>query len=276
MTKPLLSVENLAFSYPKYPVFSDINFTLNKSEIFVLLGPNGCGKTTLINCILKLLKPNKGSIKVNDINLGNLKPFNLSRYIAFVPQSHTKTFPYTVAEIVLMGRAATKAFYSAPSQEDYDLAIDALKKVGLEHLASKPYTNLSGGETQLVLLSRAIAQQSDIIIMDEPTSHLDCYNELIVLERVTETVMQEGKSIIMTTHQPNQIFHMMLSKVDIKTALMKKGSFLAMGKPQEVITESNIQSLYNITAQSVTHTSDLYGNIQQIVPLKPLDKGASL
>ncbi len=264
----LIKVNSASFSYEKAPVFNNLNLKLNIGEVLCLIGSNGCGKTTLLDCILGIKKLRKGEILINGVNISKLKASQLAKDICYVPQFHRGTFPYKVLEIVVMGRAVYTGFFNMPSKEDISIAMEALELVGMDKYKDKPYTELSGGEVQLVMIARAIAQNSSIIIMDEPTSHLDIRHELIVLENVVKLVKDKGKSIIIATHSPNHAFHFENNNIDTSVALMREGGFIDYGKPKDVVNEMNLDKLYKVKTKIVDIEVEHYYNMKQIVPLK--------
>jgi iron complex transport system ATP-binding protein len=263
----IVEVQNLSFHYPKRKVFDNINLNIKRNQIFMILGPNGCGKTTLLHCILHYLKPQTGEIRIAKKNIKEIKATELARKIAYVPQNHRKMFPYSVKEVVLMGRAAYTPAYSSPKAEDMDIAMDALELIGIKHLAEQPYMNLSGGESQLVLLARAIAQKSDVIILDEPTVHLDSFNEMLVLDKLSYLMQKNDLTILMTTHYPNQAFYFINKGLPVYGALMKDGGFIAAGHGSEIFQSENLSDLYGIRFQSVELTDDQGNKIKQIIPM---------
>lgn len=266
-TEVVLQVRDLSFAYGKQPVFTELSFEIYRGEVFVLLGPNGCGKSTLIDCLLSFLKPSQGTIALSGQLLSEFKAHQLAQQIAYVPQTHKKTFSFTVREIVLMGRAAYTPSYSTPREEDLAIAEEAIAVMGITHLADRPYVHLSGGESQLVMLARAIAQQSHIIVLDEPTAHLDHYNEMLVLDKLTELNRQKGRTVIMSTHAPNHIFYLLNRGLSVHTAMLKNGVFLCRGHGEEIITEQAISSLYHINSRLV-ETKDAAGRpMKQIISL---------
>jgi len=264
---PLLDVKNINFGYDQRDVLKDISFKVNRGEIFFLLGPNGCGKTTLLDCVLGLLKTRKGDIQVNGTDIKSIRPEAIARQVAYVPQSHERTFPYTVKDIVLMGRAAYIGFFGSPSAEDMDIVDEALTLVGILHLRERRYTQLSGGEGQLVMIARALAQKTPLIVMDEPTAHLDFKHELVIMETIVELVRETGLSILMATHFPNHAFYFQNNEIAARVALMNNSKFLAAGSPSDVLSEENLKLIYNINARVVSYDIDTDHEIRQVIPI---------
>lgn len=265
----LLNVEGAGFSYSKEnaAIFKDICFTVEAGQVFCLLGPNGCGKTSLLDCILGLNKLNRGSIYIQGLEMKGFKPGQIARHIAYVPQRHEGSFPYTVMEMVQMGRAAYTDRFSSPSAEDKKIAREALEQVGLSHLRHRPFTHLSGGERQLVMIARALAQKTPMIIMDEPTSHLDFRHEIVVLETIVELVKNAGVSIVMATHFPNHVFYFDNQDLPVVCALMHSQAFLAMGRAGEVLNERNMQRLYGVNTRLITIPWDKERQLRHLVPV---------
>ncbi len=265
----LLQVEDAVFSYSRDTglIFDRIGFAVQAGQIFCLLGPNGCGKTTLLDCILGLNKLSGGSISVQGIDVRDLDNGRIARYIAYVPQRHESTFPYTVMEMVQMGRAAYTNRFSSPSEQDKQIAREALNTVGLFHLRKRPFTQLSGGESQLVMIARALAQKTPLIVMDEPTAHLDFRHEIVVMETITHLVKQAGVSIIMATHFPNHVFYFDNQEIPVTCALMHKKNFLARGSAEAVLSESNMQTLYGINTRLVSVPDERMRTLRHLVPV---------
>jgi iron complex transport system ATP-binding protein len=242
-----IDVESATFAYqPQRPIFTNISFHLQPGEIFCIVGPNGCGKTTLLDCILGWHVLDSGQIRLQGLDMRHIKPRAKAAAIAYVPQRHSTAFPFTVLDIVLMGRTHATGLCEAPSARDRDLARAALEQIGLAHFASRPYTQLSGGELQLVLIARALAQQAGIIIMDEPTAHLDFRHELNVLETIVDLVRDHQRSILMSTHSLNQAFYLENAAVPTRVALMADGHIYRVGKPAEVLTEQNLEEVFGL------------------------------
>ena len=241
-----LRAEGVGFGYPGRAVFDDLSLDVVPGELLCLLGPNGCGKTTLLRCLGGALKVQRGRVLLDGVDLSTLAVDAIARRVGFVFQEHTPPFPFPVIEVVRMGRAPHLGFLSAPSTRDTHIAEDALDLVGLRHVRDKPYTQLSGGERQLVLIARTLAQQPAVILLDEPTSHLDFHNEALVLAIVARLASQ-GMAVVMTTHRPD---HALVYAT--RVALMRDGQFLAVGSPTEVMSEAQLRELYGIDVHILT------------------------
>ena len=267
MQNHIVQVKNASFSYGEKRIFSDISFFVKSKEVLCIIGPNGCGKTTLLDCILGVLKLEQGEVLIGQKNLDNIKPNQLAEKVAYVPQVHRRTFPYTVRDIVLMGRAYKTNIFSSPDEGDMEITNEAMEKVGILHLADRPYTQISGGQCQLVMVARALAQQPRVIIMDEPTSHLDFKNELMVLETVADLVKQNNISVIMATHFPNHAYYFETNGILTTLALMNNERFEEIGNPEEILNENNIKKIYGINSKVLNYNIDKTTFIRQIVPL---------
>lgn len=267
MQNHIVQVKNASFSYGEKMVFSNISFSVKPKEVLCIIGPNGCGKTTLLDCVLGVLKLKQGKVLIEHENLDNIKPNQLAEKVAYVPQVHQRTFPYIVRDIVLMGRAYKIGIFSSPNEEDIEIANEAMEKVGILHLADRPYTQISGGQCQLVMIARALTQQPSTIIMDEPTAHLDFKNELIVLETVVDLVKQNNISVIMATHFPNHAYYFETNGISTTLALMNNETFEKIGSPQQVLNENNIKEIYGVNSKVLNYNIDKTTLIRQIVPL---------
>lgn len=246
----LFEVKNISFSYDGEKIFSDISFSIDKGDVLCILGPNGTGKTTLIKCLNGLHETDSGEISINGNNIKKLSFREISKHIGYIPQSHVPSFPFRVFDVVLMGRAPYLNLTDAPKEEDKEIALEALGTLGIEYLKDKEYTNLSGGERQLVFLARVLCQKPDILILDEPTSHLDFGNQIRLLE-IIENLSKSGLSIIMSSHFPDHAF---LSST--KVAIMKDGKFIDFGTPEDVVTEENLKKAYSIDVKLVELDND--------------------
>lgn len=235
-----LSVQNLSFSYGERQVLSDISFTLEKGEFLSVLGPNGVGKSTLFKCILGLLNGYSGKITSGGEELSSMSKRELSRRIAYIPQINRPAFGYTVLDMVLMGTTRQLSPFAQPHRAQVMQALAALERVGAAHLAERDFTHLSGGEQQLVLIARAIAQQAAILVMDEPTSALDYGNQLRVLNLVRE-LSKEGYAVLLSTHNPQHAL-----TFASRILALSCGRVAALGAPQDVLTRDIVSSLYGV------------------------------
>ncbi len=268
---PLIEIESARFCYGSRCIFEEISFQVNSGEIFCIIGPNGCGKTTLLDCILGVLKLNSGDIRFRGRSIKQMRQHEIARQIAYVPQAHEKTFPYKVVDIVLMGRASYTGVFSSPNIEDLTIAESALEMVGITSFRNRPYTQLSGGEVQLVMIARALAQKTRVIIMDEPTAHLDFKHELVVMETIVRLVRETGLTVIMATHFPNHAFYLENNDINTHVALMSNKKFQTVGRPVKVLSEDNLKMLYKINARVVSCRIDDSLEMRQIIPINTSD-----
>jgi iron complex transport system ATP-binding protein len=239
--KKILEINNASFSYNgNENVFEDININIENSDVLCILGPNGTGKSTLIKCMNGLLKLNSGNIFLNDEDIYGMDKADLAKVVGYIPQSHHSTFSFSVFDVVLMGRAPHLSLTSVPGEKDFKIADKAIESLGISYLKDKTYTEISGGERQLVLLARVLTQEPQILLLDEPTSHLDFGNQIRTL-KVINRLSDQGLSVVMTSHYPDHAF---LSSN--KVAIMTNGSIMAMGEPESVVTEENMQRAYGI------------------------------
>jgi len=244
----MLSLERISFRHHRQTddIISGITFDAAPGEITTILGPNGSGKTTLFRCIAGLWMPQTGSVAFNGVDLARLPAHLRARHLAVVPQDHEPPFPYSVFDIVLMGRASHVAMFSAPAEHDLAATHAAIARVGIEHLAERPYTKISGGERQLVLIARALAQETPVLILDEPTSHLDFRNQILVLEKVRSIVADKNLVALMTLHDPN--LALLFSH---QVILIREGCILDRGTPRNVITAEHLHEMYGIPVEVV-------------------------
>jgi len=260
------------FSYGSRRIFSGINLELREGEIIILFGPNGCGKTTLLDCILGIHSLEVGEIRVYGKSMADYRPHELARRMAYVPQIHERTFPYLVREVVLMGRTAYISPFNGPSREDHLLAREAMKDVGIESLQDRLYTQLSGGEVQLVMLARALAQRSPIIIMDEPASHLDFRHEIMLLEKIASLVKERGLSFVIATHSPNHAFYFENNGIPTTMAIMNEEKIFAMGSPRSVLTEETMMKVFRVDSKILSYRTGRKKS-GAIIPLATIPDG---
>jgi iron complex transport system ATP-binding protein len=236
----LLQADGLAIGYGRRTVASGISFDIAQGEVFCLLGPNGCGKTTLFRTLLGLLAPLAGTVRLDGNPLGQWPRVEVARRMAYVPQAHAPAFPYSVHEVVLMGRAAHLGLFSQPGRADRQRAQVALDKLGIGDLAEADYSRLSGGQRQLVLLARALAGECTFMVMDEPTASLDYGNQALVLERIRK-LAREGIGVVMSSHDPDHVL-----AVGHRAALMRDGAILRQGPVDEVMDSATLGRVYGI------------------------------
>lgn len=235
-----LKVEHLDFYFGKRQILKDISFEAQSGEFLSILGPNGVGKSTLFRCILNLLQPRAGTIMIDGRDVKEMTARELAQQIAYIPQFHKPTFNYSVLNMVLMGTAAQLRTLSTPGKAQIEIAQNALARMKIEHLAEHPYGFCSGGEKQLCLIARAIAQQAKILVMDEPSASLDFGNRIRVMQTV-RSLVADGYTVVQTTHDPEQAF--MYSD---KILAIHDGQVLAWGTPQEVMKSELMSKLYGI------------------------------
>jgi iron complex transport system ATP-binding protein len=231
---------DLAFGYPERAVGRDTRLKVDPGEVLCLLGPNGCGKTTLFRTMLGLLPPQGGRVLLGGDALAELPRDEIARRIAYVPQAQGSVFPYTALDMVLMGRIAHRGVFAGPSQEDRRIAVQALGELGIGTLASRDVTRLSGGQRQLVIVARAIAQGAPLIVMDEPTASLDFGNQVMVLGEIRR-LAKRGTGIVLSTHDPDHAF-----AVADRVAVMKDGVIVGEGPPKDVLTPALMRSVYGV------------------------------
>ncbi|MBQ2201040.1 MAG: ABC transporter ATP-binding protein [Clostridia bacterium] len=234
----ILSVRDLSFAYRKTPVLDRITFTADAGELLAILGPNGVGKTTLFRCILGEQKRCTGAIELDGTDARTLSARETARRIAYIPQAHPAAFPFPVFDTVLMGTTHRISPLSSPRAAETAIAEEAMRKLGIEALADKDFSRISGGEQQLVYIARALAQQAKILLMDEPTSSLDYGNQLSVLSVVGQ-LARDGYTVLLSTHNPQHA----LWFADGILAL-KNGGVAAFGKTREQLQPELLQTLY--------------------------------
>ena len=266
--KAVIQVRDTAFSYGGPPVFEHVCLDIYPGRICCLMGMNGCGKSTLIDCILGVNECSSGQVLIAGEPAEKMKPTDIAKQISYVPQVHDRTFPYLVRDIVLMGRTAYQKGLAAPGHEDMVRCEEALARCGISHLADRPYTQISGGEMQMVMLTRALVQDTPVIIMDEPTAHLDFRNEQIFLETVADLVKNRSIGAVMATHSPNQAFYFENVGLDIQVALMADTSIRALGKPSEVLNEEMLQEVYGMDVRIADIDLGEDGHIRQLIPVR--------
>jgi iron complex transport system ATP-binding protein len=235
-----LTVQGVTAGYGGKMVVEDVSLTLAAGEVMCLLGANGSGKTTLFKVILRLLRPTSGSVCVNGEDIARWPQGRLARAMGYVPQIHAPPFAFTVRDVVLMARAVHLPAFASPGKKDERIADEMLGRLRLLGLAEKRYTEISGGERQLVLIARALAQQPQWLILDEPTANLDFGNQIRVLQNIKQ-LASTGLGVLMTTHVPDHAF-LCASQV----ALMNQVRILVIDKPGAALTEARLEEAYGV------------------------------
>ena len=252
----ILEVEDLSYRYRNgnRTIFHDVSFSLDKGEVLAILGANGAGKSTLLNCIANLFRPTSGQIRLNGKPMEHMSMRDVAKIIGYVPQIHTPAYAYTVREFVVMGRTPYIGSFSSPSAEDYRIADESLERMGISHLRDKVYTEISGGERQQVTIARVITQQPQIILLDEPTAHLDYGNQYRVVQMV-KALADEGYSLLMTTHYPD---HAII--LNGKVAILNREGVLGIGLSADTVNEDTLSRLYGLHVKTV-YNEDARRNI---------------
>lgn len=235
---PMLQVKDLHFNYDRTPILQGVSFEVEEGELCGLFGPNGCGKTTLFKCCLNFLKFHKGSVQMDGRSVAKMRVEDMAKVVAYVPQEHKPPFPYLTKEVVLMGRTPRLKGIFGISKADKKKASDALDLLGLSDIGDRPYNQLSGGQRQMVLMARAIAQETPLMFLDEPTSALDFSNQIRIW-RIMRLVAESGVTILACSHDPNHV-----SWFCDKVVVMKSNRILKEGSPHNVITESVLDEIY--------------------------------
>lgn len=234
----MLTVSDLYAGYGKTNILKNVNFSMDSGDFLCILGANGCGKTTLLKTILGIIKPGGGSVTLDGENVHAMDVKTLARKIAYIPQAHVPPFPFTVRDVVLMGRTPFLGHMASPRASDRKIADDILDMLDIGWMADRSYTRLSGGQRQMVIVARALAQQPRMLVMDEPTASLDFGNQYVVLNKMVN-LSQSGMSVIMVTHDPDHAFF-----CANRTIAMKDGQVIGDGTPREVIVEEAMQEIY--------------------------------
>ncbi len=244
-----LEIKELSFGYHQKLIFEKVSFKVGEGEIVCLLGANGAGKTTLFKTVLGLHQARQGEVILSGKNVSQSSRRELAKVMGYVPQNHIPPFPYSVMDVVLMGRTAHINNYAVPSDADIRIAQEVMRNVNITYLEDKNYTEISGGERQLVLIARALAQEPRILVMDEPASSLDYGNQIRLLSHV-KRLAKQGLSIIMSTHSPEHALY-----CGAKVIMLKDGHILCSGTAEEVINENNLREIYGIDVEITNATA---------------------
>lgn len=259
MIENTVEIKKLCFGYSKEkPLLEGIDLDIENGAVTSILGPNGSGKTTLLKLILGLLEPVSGDIFVCGRNLKEIPFKERARILAYVPQKHSAVFDYKVIDVCAMGRVAYTGIFSGVGREDLRIAMECLERMEISHLADKPYTKLSGGQQQMVIIARALAQQAKILVLDEPVTGLDYGNQISLLKLLKE-LASEGITCIKTTHYPEHALWTSGNAI-----FMKNGAIIAKGPTEQVVTSENLKAIYNTDIVLMKHPEN---GITTCVPL---------
>ena len=239
----MIEICNLSFSYGTRNVLKNISFCAQNGQVLSVLGPNAVGKSTLFNCILRLLIPNSGDILIDDRSIATMTVKELARHIAFIPQSHNPVFNYSVFDMALMGATAQLGTFANPGRAQKEAVEQALKRLGISHLKERGYLQLSGGERQLTLIARALVQNAKILLMDEPSASLDFGNRLRVMQTLRD-LAAEGYCIIQSTHDPEQAY-----LYSDQILALYDGQVLVHGAPKDIFDAALISKLYGVEVE---------------------------
>jgi iron complex transport system ATP-binding protein len=234
--------ENMTFGYDEKNILENVNLTIDEPGLLCILGPNGVGKTTIVKCINKLLKPKSGSVYVNGKNVHDMSLLDIAKILAFVPNQQQTVFSMTVPEAILMGRHPRAGWTT--SQRDIQIVDAAIDLLGLQEFSTRDIRQLSAGQTQRVLIARGLVQEPDILILDEPTSNLDVKFQMDVMRFLKAYARDRGIIVIMVCHDLN----ITAAYADRVVLMYGKGVF-ADGKPSEVLTAENIKTVYKVDAE---------------------------
>lgn len=260
----LLKVCGVDCYYGSIKVLENVSFSVNSGELVGLLGPNGSGKTTLLRAISRTLKPKVGTVFLDEADVFSIKSSEVAKKLAVVPQSSSLEFDFTVLDLVLMGRHPHMGRFERESQTDLEIAKEAMLLTGTWHLAEKPINELSGGERQLVMIARALAQKPKVLLLDEPTSHLDISNQIGIMDLLKKICKEKGIAALAVFHDFN-----LASRYCDSLILLHKGKIFAIGQVEEVLTEENLRKVFNVEVTVRRHptTNSLY-----IVPISMLQE----
>lgn len=237
-----ITAKNLSHSFGEDLVLRNVSFQVPKRDFFIIIGPNGSGKTTLMKIISGLLKPRNGELKILNRPIDQYHRKALARTIAFVPQMTFADFPFTVTEIVLMGRSPYLGMLGLEEENDLEIANQAIAFTGLENLAHRKLDQLSGGEQQRVFIARAICQEPDIILLDEPTASLDLAYQVRIMDLMEKLKIEKGITVVMVSHDVN-----LAAMYADHLLLLHNGQVMCQGLPDEVITYQNLEAAYGCT-----------------------------
>jgi iron complex transport system ATP-binding protein len=236
----VLAARGLSIGYGPTVVAAGIDLSLDAGSVTCLLGPNGVGKTTLFKTLLGLITALAGQIRAGERDLSQLSREAIARHIAYVPQAYSGDFAYTVLDLVVMGRTAYLGAFGTPAKADIEIAMQALESLGIAGLAQRDATHVSGGQRQLALIARALAQRARVVVMDEPTASLDLANRLLVLDKI-RALAADGLAVVVSTHEPEQAF-----AIANRVAILGPQSRFETGPVETILTSRQLSELYGV------------------------------
>lgn len=239
-----LNIKDVTFAYSKKDILKNIGFSCNKGEVVSIVGPNGSGKTTFLKCINKILEAKSGTVELNGEDILKMRYEDVAKKIGYVPQMLKDNFSSNVLDVVMMGR--TPHIKWKIGDNDLEIVTRTMREMGIEHLAKEDYGSLSGGQRQKVLIARALVQQTDIYLLDEPISFLDIKNQIEVMEQAKKVAKEENKIVIMVIHELN-----MAKKYSDKIVLMESGTLVDYGPSDKVLNKENIKKVYDVDVNIV-------------------------
>lgn len=248
-----LEINNVKFAYQSADVLKDISFKASNGEVIGILGKNGCGKTTLMRCINAHLRPHSGSILIDGKDVSKMTKRDLAKNMAVVSQHVNLSFPFTVLETVMMGLYPTSEWMQQPTSEEMERIMDSMNATSVTEFAERPVTELSGGEKQRVLIARALVQDPEIFLLDEPTLHLDINHQFNLMEMVNRLARDRNMLVIIVTHDIS-----LAARYCDRVMLMEKGEIVGSGKTTDVITSENLMKVFSVHAE-VTYDERING-----------------
>ena len=256
-----IKIDGMEFGYSSVPVLKDIVLDLEGPQFVTIIGPNGVGKSTLIHCMNKVLKPSKGTVLVNDQDVSDMKLKDIAKIIGYVPYTSSDTFPLSVVDTVLMGRSPHTGW--KPKEADLNIVYNVLKLLDIDDLAMRPFNELSAGQHQRVMLARGLAQDPQILLLDEPTSNLDIRHQLEVTRLLRDLSRTQDLLVVMISHDIN-----ISAKFSDRMILLKGGTIFATGTPDEVITEENIREAYGVESEVIRYEGHPHVILKEPVPIE--------
>jgi len=238
-----LKIRSLDFGYFKENILKEVSFTAKSGEVMGIVGPNGSGKTTLLKCIRKALVPRKGKIMIDGEDIMGWERSEIAKYFAVVPQNTNISFPFTVLEIVMMGRIPHLKRMQSESEKDIEVVKRAMRMTAIDRLYYRYVNNLSGGVVQRVVIARALAQEPKILLLDEPTSNLDINHQFETMKLIRDLARKEGMIVVIISHDLN-----LSMRYCDNLILLKEGKVFSSGSPESVLTKENIRNVYGVEA----------------------------